>query len=98
MVPEAFHDYFLASAGAGAALVGLLFVAVSIAPEQTVMRGAPVERQAVAISAYTALFNAFFLSPVALLPHTNLGWAALSLCFCVLAHKLILAWNLFMHA
>ena len=79
MVPEAFHDYFVASTGAGAALVGLLFVAVSIAPERTVMSGAPVERQAVATSAYTALLNAFFLSLVALLPQTNLGWAALVL-------------------
>ncbi len=39
MVPEVFHDYFVASTGAGAALVGLLFVAVSIAPERTVMSG-----------------------------------------------------------
>lgn len=73
MVPEAFHDYFIASTGAGAALVGLLFVAISIAPERTVMRSAPVERRAVALSAYTALLNAFFLSMVALLPQTNLG-------------------------
>ncbi|HET7641576.1 MAG TPA: hypothetical protein VFK47_22895, partial [Ktedonobacteraceae bacterium] len=50
MVPEAFHDYFVASTGAGAALVGLPFVAVSIAPERTMMSGAPVERQAVATS------------------------------------------------
>ena len=41
MVPEAFHDYFVASTGAGAVLVGLLFVAVSIAPERTVTSGAP---------------------------------------------------------
>lgn len=61
MVPEAFHDYFVASTGAAAALVGLLFVAVSIAPERTVTSGAPVERRAVALSAYTALLNAFFL-------------------------------------
>ena len=57
MVPEAFHDYFVASTGAGAALGGLLFVAVSIAPERTVMSGAPVDRQAVATSAYTTLLN-----------------------------------------
>jgi hypothetical protein len=74
MVPDAFHDYFIASAGAAAALVGLLFVAVSIAPERTVTRSAPVERRTVALSAYTALLNAFFLSLVALLPQTNLGW------------------------
>jgi hypothetical protein len=95
MVPQAFHDYFLASAGAGAALVGLLFVAVSIAPERTVMSGAPVERQAVAISAYTALLNAFFLSLVALLPQTNLGWAALVLSLIGLENHFILGWNLF---
>ena len=57
MVPAAFHDYFVASTGAGAALVGLLFVAVPIAPERTVVNSAPVERQAVATSAYTALLN-----------------------------------------
>lgn len=98
MVPEAFHDYFVASTGAGAALVGLLFVAVSIAPEQTVMSGAPVERQAVATSAYTALLNAFFLSLVALLPQTNLGWAALVLSLIGLANHFILGWNLSRHS
>jgi hypothetical protein len=34
---------------------GLLFVAVSIAPHETVKAGAPVERQAVVGSAFTAL-------------------------------------------
>ncbi len=98
MVPQAFHDYFIASTGAGAALVGLLFVAVSIAPERTVMSGAPVERQAIATSAYTALLNAFFLSLVALLPQTNLGWAALVLSLIGLATQVMLGWNLSRHA
>ncbi len=74
--------------------MGLLFVAVSIAPERTVMSSAPVERQAVAISAYTALLNAFFLSLVALLPQTKLGWAALILSLIGLANHFILAWHL----
>jgi hypothetical protein len=98
LVPAAFHDYFVASTGAGAALVGLLFVAVSIAPERTVMSGAPVERQAVATSAYTALLNAFFLSLVALLPQINLGWAAFVLSMIGLANHFILGWNLLRHA
>ncbi len=97
MVPEAFHDYFIASTGAGAALVGLLFVAVSIAPERTVMRSAPAERRAVALSAYTALLNAFFLSIAALLPQTNLGVAALILSVIGLANQCFLAWDLFKH-
>ena len=98
MVPEAFHDYFLATSGAGAALVGLLFVAVSIAPERTVMSGAPVERRAVATSAYTALLNAFFLSLVALLPQTNLGGAALILSLIGLADQCNLGWDLLRHS
>ena len=73
MVPSEFLNFFIASTGAGAALVGLLFVAVSIAPEQMVTRRAPVERQTVAGSAFTALINAFFISLVALIPHFNLG-------------------------
>ena len=95
MVPEAFHDYFIASTGAAAALMGLLFIAVSIAPEHTVMSGAPVERQATTASAYTALLNAFFVSLIALLPQTNLGPAALVLSLTGLVNYFVLAWQLF---
>src|SRR5579863_569867 len=73
VVPPAFANFFIASTSAGAALVGLLFVAVSFAPEQIVTSRAPVERQAVAGSAFTALINAFFISLVALIPHLNIG-------------------------
>lgn len=72
MVPSAFTNFFIASAGAGGALIGLLFVAVSIAPENTIMASAPVERQASAGSAFTSLINAFFISLGALIP-INLG-------------------------
>ena len=51
MIPPAFTNFFIASTSAGAALVGLLFVAISIAPEHTVMVGAPLARQAVATNA-----------------------------------------------
>jgi hypothetical protein len=60
-------------ASAGAALVGLLFVAVSIAPNRTVMRNAPLDRQVLAASTFTAMLNAFFISLVALVPGVNLG-------------------------
>jgi hypothetical protein len=73
VVPPEFLSFFIASTSAGAALVGLLFVAVSIAPEQMVTCRAPMERQAVAGSAFTALINAFFISLVALIPHFNFG-------------------------
>jgi hypothetical protein len=72
VVPAAFTNFFIASAGAGGALIGLLFVAVSIAPENTIMASAPFERQASAGSAFTSLLNAFFISLGALIP-INLG-------------------------
>ncbi len=73
MVPPAFMTFFATSASAGAALVGLLFVAVSIAPHETVKVGAPIERQAASSSSFTALINAFFISLGALIPASNLG-------------------------
>lgn len=73
MVPSDFSNYFLASTGAGAALVGLLFVAISVAPDRFFGRNALPERQAVAASAFSALVNAFFVSLTALIPGTNIG-------------------------
>jgi len=74
-----FTSFFVASAGAGAALVGLLFVAVSVNPGRNAGPDAPPERQAVAASAYTALINAFFLSMAALIASDSLGGAAIIL-------------------
>jgi hypothetical protein len=94
MVPASFRDFFVASAGAGAALVGLLFVAVSIAPERTVMRDAPVERQAIASSTFTALVNAFFISLVALVPGAGLGFIAAIMGALALVNSFTLGWHL----
>jgi len=94
VVPPDFVNFFIASASAGAALVGLLFVAVSLAPEQIVTRQAPMERQAVAGSAFTALINAFFLSLAALIPHIDFGLIIVPISgFCLLI-SLIQAWPL----
>jgi hypothetical protein len=94
VVPPAFANFFIASASAGAALVGLLFVAVSLAPEQIVTRRAPQERQAVAGSAFTALMNAFFLSLAALIPNTNFGLVVVPVSCLCLVTSLIQAWPL----
>lgn len=94
MVPPEFFNFFLASTGAGAALVGLLFVAVSLAPEQIVAHQAPMERQAVAGSAFTALINAFFISLVALIPHFNFGTLIIPFSSVSLFTSLIQAWSL----
>jgi hypothetical protein len=94
MVPPEFLNFFIASTGAGAALVGLLFVAVSLAPEQIVARQAPVERRAVAGSAFTALINAFFISLIVLIPHFNPGIPIATFSSLSLLTSLIQAWSL----
>ncbi len=93
MVPPQFVNFFIASAGAGAALVGLLFVAVSIAPEHIVQANAPVERQAMAASSFTALLNAFFISFGALLPE-NVGYITLVMSLSGLINSIYLTRNL----
>ena len=77
MVPSDFTNFFLASTGAGAALVGLLFVAISVAPDRIFGRNALVERQVVAASAFSALVNAFVVSLAALIPRMNVGGVAI---------------------
>jgi len=96
MVPPELSNYFLATAGAGAALIGLLFVAVSIAPEHIVARNAPIERQAVAASTFTALLNAFFISLGALIPD-SLSGAALVMSSLGLLNSLTLGGHLLRH-
>ena len=93
MVPVAFDNFFLASAGIGATLVGLIFVAVSIAPEHIVQANAPIERRAMAASAFTALLNAFFISFGALIPGI-IGSLTLVMSALGLTSSSLLAWNL----
>jgi len=93
MVPETFNNFFLASAGIGATLVGLIFVAVSIAPEHNVQANAPIERQAMAASSFTALLNAFFISFGALIPGF-IGPLTLVMSTLGLINSSLLAWNL----
>jgi hypothetical protein len=92
MVPSSFHDFFVASAGAGAALVGLLFVAISIAPERTVGHNAPLEKQVLATSTFTAMLNAFFISLVALVPGINLGIITVIMGALAFVNSLTLGW------
>jgi hypothetical protein len=76
MVPQEFHEFFSASAAVSGALIGLLFVAVSVAPDRLVGRGATVQAQIIAAGAFTAFTNALFVSLGSLLPGANLGTIA----------------------
>jgi hypothetical protein len=89
-----YTNFFLASAGACAALIGLLFVAISITPEGTVQSSAPKERQVVAGGAFTAFTNAFFVSLGALLPG-ELAYVAVVLSILALLSTLTLGRLLF---
>ena len=73
MVPDKYVVFLQASTGASAALLGLLFVAIQLAPARTIGDTAPVGRRSTAESTFTALVNVFFISLVGLTPDTNIG-------------------------
>ena len=76
MVPGSLIGYFAATAAAAGALIGLLFVAVSLHPESIFGDNAAPTPRRLAESSFTGLVNTFFLSLVALIPQTDLGYPA----------------------
>ncbi len=79
MVPAEFHDFLVASTQASAALTGLLFVAITLAPERVFGGQAEAGRQARAMSAFTALANIFFISFTLLIPGVVGGVVVMSI-------------------
>ena len=73
MVTAEFQPFFLASVGASATLIGLLFVSVSVAPERVFGQQSDAVRQAQALSAFSALANIFFISLMSLIPGILFG-------------------------
>jgi hypothetical protein len=73
MVTADFQPFFSASVAASAALIGLLFVSVSIAPERVFGLQSDAVRQAQALSAFSALANIFFISLMSLVPGVIFG-------------------------
>ena len=76
MVPTEFGDFFLGTAGVAGALIGLLFVAVSVRPEAAARSAQAAERER-PIVALSALLNVLTLSLLALIPGVNLGSVAI---------------------
>ncbi len=76
MVTGAYRDMFAATAGAAAALTGLLFVAMSVASQRALVQGPRVIRQMRASAALLAFTSALAVSLYGLVPDTNIGYPA----------------------
>ena len=77
MVPVSFHDFFSGCATVAGALIGLLFVALSVSPEKLTGDDARAEHQVRAGAAFSALINTLVIALVALLPGASLGQAGI---------------------
>jgi hypothetical protein len=73
MVPGVYDTYLATMATAAAALIGLLFVAVSVRDDTIFGPKAIPGGEALAITAFTGLVNSFVVSLLGLIPRTNIG-------------------------
>jgi hypothetical protein len=69
------HEFFAASAGVAGALIGLLFVALSVAPERVLGPEAPEVHAVRAVATLTAFTNALTVSLFGLVPGLGPGGA-----------------------
>jgi hypothetical protein len=65
VVPVSFHDFFSGCATVAGALIGLLFVALSVSPEKLTGDDARAEHQVRAGAAFSALVNTLVIALVA---------------------------------
>jgi amino acid transporter len=79
VVPLSYHDFFAGCATVSGALIGLLFVAISVSPAKLAGDRASTDHQVKAGAAFSALVNTLVIALVALMPGTGLGEATIIL-------------------
>jgi hypothetical protein len=79
MTLESAHDFFVASASVAGALIGLLFVAISVAPERVLGPEASEVHGVRAAATLTAFSNALTVSLLSLVPGFHVGGSATAL-------------------
>ena len=79
MVPDSFHDFFVAAATVAGALIGLLFVAISVTPAAVTSKVEHLEQRVRAAAAMSAFLNSLLFSMLALIPGITLRPAVLTL-------------------
>lgn len=81
MAPVSYHEFFSGCASVAGALIGLLFVAISVAPARLSGDQASIPHAVTAATAFSALVNTLVIALVGLMPDGDIGSTAIALAF-----------------